>query len=138
MNGTNYGRIILGGLTAGLVVNVLETVLNVFVVGDAWADAMGALGIEQGGAAITLYVVFGFVIGIVAIWLYAAVRPRLGPGPVTAVKVGLVVWFLGWLWPTVGMLTWGMFPADLLWFSIAWSLIELPLATLVGAWVYRE
>jgi hypothetical protein len=30
----------------------------------------------------------GFLIGIFAIWLYAAIRPRHGPGPKTAVCAG--------------------------------------------------
>jgi hypothetical protein len=29
-------------------------------------------------------------------------------------------------------------PAKLTWVPVAWSLIEVPVATLVGAWLYKE
>jgi hypothetical protein len=28
-----------------------------------------------------LYIVMDFVVGILTVWLYAAIRPRYGPGP---------------------------------------------------------
>jgi hypothetical protein len=43
----------------------------------------------------------------------AAVRPRLGPGPGTALHTGIAVWLLGYWLP---MLTWipmGLFPWNL-------------------------
>jgi hypothetical protein len=32
----------------------------------------------------------------------------------------------------------GIFPLNLTLIGLAWALVEAPLATLVGAWVYRE
>jgi len=29
-------------------------------------------------------------------------------------------------------------PPRLTWFPVAWSLVEVPVATLAGAWLYRE
>jgi hypothetical protein len=29
-------------------------------------------------------------------------------------------------------------PPKLTWLPVAWGLVEIPLATLLGAWVYRE
>ena len=34
----------------------------------------------------------------VTVWLYAAIRPRFGPGPKTAICAGLIVWGLSYLY----------------------------------------
>jgi hypothetical protein len=38
------------------------------------------------------FVLWGFLVGIFAVWLYAAIRPRYGDGPKTALCAGAVVW----------------------------------------------
>jgi hypothetical protein len=38
------------------------------------------------------HLLWGFVVGIAAIWLYAAIRPRYGPGAATALRAGFAVW----------------------------------------------
>ena len=138
MKGINLGRVVGGGLVAGLVITIGEAILNMPVLGGEWDQAMGALGIVQGTGAIVFYIVGAFVIGIVGVCLYAAMRPRLGPGPATAVKVGLVIWLLGWAWPTLGLLFWNVFPAKLIWVSLVWGVVEVPVAMVAGAWLYRE
>ncbi len=45
-----------------------------------------------GGAVMAAHLLWGFVVAIAAIWLYAAIRPRYGPGPATALRAGFVVW----------------------------------------------
>jgi hypothetical protein len=36
-----------------------------------------------GGAQLAMFIAWGFLVGIVAIWLYAGIRPRYGAGPKT-------------------------------------------------------
>lgn len=139
MSGINAGRVLLGGLLAGLVINIGETILNVAIVGPQWEEAMRALGIEPAaGPALAFYFVYGFLIGIAAVWLYAAIRPRFGPGPRTAAVAGLFVWFVSYFLFAVMEQAQPMFPQSLIWIGTAWGLVEVPLATMAGAWVYRE
>lgn len=138
MNGMSAGGVIKGGLLAGLVINVGEFLLNGVIIAQPWEEAMAAMGAQQGPAAMTLYVVGAFVMGVVALWLYAAARPRLGAGPMTAVKVGLVVWLMAWAWPILGWMAMGIVPQNILWISLVWGLVEVPLAVVVGAWIYKE
>src|SRR6478672_3912498 len=100
MKSVNWGRVILGGILAGVVMNVSEFVLNEVVLKKANEDAMKALGktMPESGGTIGVWIVLGFVIGIAAVWLYAAIRPRYGAGPGTAVKAGIAVWVLGSLY----------------------------------------
>src|SRR5258708_13314264 len=81
----NWGRVFLGGLLAGLVINIFEYVANGVVLAARWDAAMKALGRQLSMSAGAVFIVGGFIIGgIAAIWLYAAARPRFVSGPRTA------------------------------------------------------
>lgn len=140
MGKINWGRVVLGGLLAGLVINIGELIINMGILGQQWKEAMAALNVTpmSEGPATAAFVVLGFLLGIVAVAAYASVRPRFGPGPKTAITAGLLVWFLAALYPTVGVIPMNMFPARLLIYSMVWTFFELPIATLVGAWLYKE
>lgn len=139
MQDINLGRVILGGLLAGLVINIGETILNVPLLGEQMDAAMRERGLEPvAGGAIAAFVLMAFGLGIVAVWIYAAIRPRMGPGPKTAICAGLVVWALAYLYPTLGMVTMDLFPTSLALVALVWGLFEAPLATVAGAWLYKE
>ena len=135
----NVVGIIKGGLLAGLVINLGETVLNGFIVADQWAGVAALIGFERTGTDIAMPIIVGFLIGIAGVWLYAVARPRLGEGPASAFKIGLVVWLLAWFWRNVSLMTLGvLFPMELLLISTVWTLVETPLALMAGAWLYSE
>ncbi len=135
----NVNSILKGGLLAGLVIGLSQTVLNGFIVADQWEGVAALIGFEQTRGDIVIPIIVGFLIGISAMWLYAAARPRLGEGPATAFKVGFVVWFLAWFWRNVSLMTLGvLFPMELLLISTVWTLVETPLAVMAGAWLYSE
>ena len=139
MGRINTGRVILGGLVAGLVINIGEIILNIPIIGAESDAALQALGLEPpGGGAIAVFIATGFLLGLVAVWLYAAMRPRFGPGPKTAVIAGLVVWALGFLVAAIGYGMLGFFPARLVVITTVWGLFEMPIASVAGAWLYKE
>ena len=137
---TNRARVILGGLLAGLVINIVEYITNGVILREAWAQAMQALGksgaFTMGG--IVIFNIWGFLLGIAAVWLYAAIRTRYGPGPKTAIRAGLVTWAIAVFIPNLGNYSVGLFPARLLVISSIVSLVEFVIATLVGARLYKE
>ena len=135
----NMGRVILGGLLAGVIINIGEFFLNMVILGTRWEEALKALNRPPfSGEVIAFFVLLAFALGIFAVWVYAAIRPRYGAGPLTAICAGLIVWALASLYPTGGALPMGLFPRHLLLYTTAWELFELPIATLAGAWLYRE
>lgn len=139
MGKINMVRVILGGLLAGVVVNIGEYVFNELIIGKDWEAAMKALGKEPiGGSAIAYFVIAGFVLSILMIWLYAAIRPRFGAGPKTAICAGLTVWAFAYLYGAVGMTAMGLFPTNLLLWGTIWGFVELPIASVIGAWLYKE
>ena len=139
MGKINMARVVLGGLVAGIVINIGELVLNNSILGQLWSEAMAALNrpIMDTGFPI-FFIILGFALGVLLVWVYAAIRPRFGAGPLTAVSAGLIVWGLAVLYPTAAMLPMNLFPRQLLLYGIVWEIFELPIAALAGGWVYKE
>jgi hypothetical protein len=139
MGKMNVGRIIGGGLLAGLVLNIGEFILNMPILGKQMEEIMLQKNLPTPtGGAIALYVVLAFVLGIAVIWLYAAIRPRFGAGPKSAVIAGLSVWFFVWLWVHISMTPMGLLPTSIVLITLIWGFFEVPIAALVGAWTYKE
>jgi hypothetical protein len=139
MGKINLGRVVLGGLLAGLVVNVGEAILNMVVIARQVEAAMLALNVPPiGSQAITGFVTLGFALGIAMVWVYAAIRTRFGPGVPTAILAGVIVWFLSYAYPNAAMAIMGIFPGNVLAIGTVWGLAELVLASIAGAWVYSE
>ncbi|MGH8622636.1 MAG: hypothetical protein ACRET3_10895, partial [Burkholderiales bacterium] len=101
--------------------------------------AMQALGKPpMADSAIPLFVALDFVYGIVLVWTYAAIRPRFGPGPKTAVYAGLLVWVVAGLLHFVGEMPMGLMPQRLMLMGTLVFLVMAPLATVIGAKPYQE
>lgn len=139
MGKINMTRVILGGLLAGLVMNIGEAVLNMAILGDDWQTAMQALGLPQMNfASFGWYILMTFALGITMIWLYAVMRPKFGPGPKTAIITGLTIWFLMWVLGFGTTAVQGMFPGKIVLTTMVWGFFEAPIGVLVGAWLYKE
>ncbi|MCE5306685.1 MAG: hypothetical protein LLG20_03495 [Acidobacteriales bacterium] len=140
MSKINGGRVIGGGLLAGLVINVVEFLVNGLWLAADWEAAMQALGKsgQYGAAQMIVFNLWGFGLGIFAVWLYAAIRTRYGPGSRTAYTAAVATWVLGYLMANIPPAVLGMFPVRLMLIGIAAGLIEVILATQLGAWFYKE
>ncbi|MCI0490178.1 MAG: hypothetical protein L0229_26595 [Blastocatellia bacterium] len=139
MEKINTGRVIAGGLLAGLVMNISESLLNAVVLAKDVEQVMGSLNLPPvGGGEIAKLVALTFFVGIGAVWFYAAIRPRFGSGPKTAALAGLVLWALVYLYSAVVGSTIGFFPAKIYMIGAVWELVATLIATLAGAAVYKE
>jgi hypothetical protein len=135
----NTRGVVVGGLAAGLIINVSEYLLNEPVLGASMVAALASHNLPPvGGNAIAVFVILGFVLGLVLVWLYAAIRPRFGAGPKTAAIAGALVWFLDYFCGSVVLGALGLFPTRLLFIALVWGLIELIVAALVGGRLYSE
>ncbi len=76
MGKINWKRVILGGLVAGAIINIFEWVINGVILAEDMEAAIRALGKHMGGGELVVFSVWGFLVGIFAVWLYAAIRPR--------------------------------------------------------------
>ena len=139
MNKINLGRVLLGGFVAGLILNIGEVVLNDLILGPHIEADMKRMGLTPPGVGFAVLAVgLTFIFGIIAILIYAMMRPRLGPGPKTALLTALILWFCLYAYSgTINMLLINV-PPKLILLILAWGLVEYPLGILAGAALYRE
>jgi hypothetical protein len=138
----NTQKVLLGGLAAGVVLNAIDFVTNTYILGarmqaETEAFKPGLSAMMMTGKSIAWYVISDFIVGILLVWTYAAIRPRFGAGGSTAIYAGLLFWVLGSLF-TAGYMHMGMMSTGL-WatFGLVW-LVNLLLASWVGGWLYKE
>ncbi|SRR5713101_5608671 len=139
MGKVNWGRVVLGGLLAGLVLNVVDYLVYGVIFSADMNAAMQTLGKPAvGGSQIAWFVVADFLFGIFLIWLYAAIRPRFGAGVRTAVVAGLALWVLYGLLHAFAEAPMGLFPMRMYVIGVVTTLIEYPIAAAAGAYLYSE
>ena len=139
MGNINMGRVLAGGLLAGLVLNIGEFLLNGFVLATPMKDFMTRHNFADPGTNfIILAVGLTFVVGIVLVLGYACIRPRLGAGVKTAIIAGLFAWFGVYFYS--GIINGVLFgiPTNTMLIVVVWGLIEYVLAAIAGAWLYKE
>lgn len=138
----NTSKVLVGGLAAGVVYNIIGFVGFGMLLGPRFeAEAAAVAPVLQGrgmtGSAIAINVIASFAAGILLVWLYAAMRPRFGPGMKTATMAALAVWVCGFLfhldWLIVGLMT----PATYMMAAVMAVVQVLPSAA-VGGMLYRE
>ena len=141
MAGINTGKVITGGLLAGLVFNILDFISNTMLFGAELRANFTRLGLDpsamENASGIATWVIIDFLMGIVAVWTYAAIRPRFGAGAKTAVYAGAVLWLAISL-VIFGLTQAGIMPMGLF---IKYSIVALVtnvVGTVAGAWAYKE
>jgi hypothetical protein len=139
MGKINLQKVLVGGLIAGVVLNVVDfLVFNVLMKAQMTA-MMAALGkAPPAGSQIAWFVVLDFVAGVFLVWLYAAVRPRMGAGPATAAKAGVAAWFIGNALVTAFMWPMAIMPHSFMLSTTLIALVEWPVAAVIGAKFYTE
>jgi hypothetical protein len=140
MGKINLGRVILGGIVAGIVVDLLDFVVDGWLLAPTWADQMNKLGHPNfSSTQIVWFNLLGLVTGIALIWIYAAIRPRFGAGAKTAICAGLAVWVVGVVLPNLSfMWVLGLFGRRLTVYSTLGGLVEIVIGAIAGAALYKE
>jgi hypothetical protein len=139
MNRINYGSVLLGGLVAGVVLNIGEFLLNGVLLAKQMEDAFRRYNVQPPGTRfMVIAVVMTFLLGIALVLTYALIRPRMGPGPKTAIVASLIFWFAIPVY--TGILSGVLFevPINVILIGIVWALVEYALAAIAGAWLYKE
>jgi len=133
-------HVLIGGITAGAILYGCDWVVNNYLLNDLWRHLAQTHDVDMevmaGRTTFIVSIGVDLVFGLLLAWIYAAIRPRLGPGPSTAVIASLVVYLIaalefaafgGWFVP------WDMFLR-----STVLSLVTFLLAGLVAGKVYQE
>ena len=116
MGKTNWKRVFLGGLLAMAVIRILGYLASVFYLEKVWHPAMEALGLSTQFSVELIVFMFArsLGVGILAVWILNDVLPAIALGEA------------------------GLYPANVLVINSLTSLVRYTIATLAGAWIYKE
>jgi hypothetical protein len=134
-------RVALGTLAGGVVWGIWSTLMNMVILKSKYQIAQQhAWMLLQ--PRYPLFLVYWFVtlflLTYILTWVYVSVRGTLGPGPMTALRVGLLMGFAMGFPLSLSLATWATFGRAI---ALGWMLdlwVGAILATLVSAWLYKE
>lgn len=130
-------RILKAGLAAG-VVSIVSGMAMVPVVGPQMNSALAARGLPALRPGAMLYfALHSLAIGLVMVWLYAALQASRGRGPRTVLLVATLVWFLAYFGVNAAMVAYGFLPLTLSVVGTGWGWVELWLGATVGVHLYE-
>ena len=138
----NNSKFLIGGIAAGVVMNVIDFISYKFILGARMMAESEAFkpGMSQAmmtSSAMISNIVMDLVLGILLVWTYAAIRPRFGPGMKTATYVAVLFWILAGIFLS-GYLHMGMMSSGLWWTFAFVGLVNFWVSAWVGARLYSE
>jgi hypothetical protein len=138
----NKARIWLGGLAGGVVWSVWSFIINDFAIKNVRYVAAQNAGLFLKTPRYPLFtfqwVVLLFILAIIVAHLYAWCRQTLGPGPITALRIGFWVGLIAGFPENFAQATWSAVDRAL---PLGWMLemwLGCILAALVAGWLYKE
>ena len=141
MTRINTGKVIAGGLLAGLVFNIGDFLINTYLLAADYHTTLTRLGLNPAALestdAILCWVIIDFLFGLLIIWNYAGIRPRFGPGPKTAILAGLPLYAAATL-IVFGFASLGVFTMAIAVKGAVYSAVNTIVGSLAGAWLYSE
>jgi len=140
MSRINTGKLVPGGILAGLVMSAIDYVVNNYILAGDWRNTAQLrnidLGVMGGTGALVTMVVLDLVLGQLLVLVYAAIRPRFGPGLGTAAIAGFLVFVpQAILLATFGgiIISWDLYVRQ-----SSLMLVSVMAGAIAGAWVYSE
>jgi hypothetical protein len=141
MASINVGRVVTGGLVAGVVANAIDFVTNTYVLASDWAAFAPTRNLDPAaltsGSVAATFIVVDFIMGLLLVWTYAAIRPRFGAGPKTAILAGLAL-YLAVTVVLFGFAQLGLMSMALFVKGSVCAIISTLAASVAGAAVYKE
>lgn len=140
MSSINYGRLLLGGIVAGVVTDVVDYPFDGMWLLNMWKMQLATWGRSPfTGNQLAWLMGLGLIVGFVSVFIYTAIRPRFGPGIKTAILAAFITWVLSTAVPNVALM-WvpGFFSGHLTLYTSIGGLVEIAVGTLCGAWLYKE
>lgn len=142
MGKINWGRVFLGGLLAGVIIDIAEFLFHAVIFKEQVAEMMRSIGKDPAtvmtGSAILVWNLLGLLAGIALVWLYASIRPRFGAGPKTATIAGVGFWFIYRVLASIAEMNMGTASSSMIVIGLVWGLVLFIIAAIAGAWLYKE
>ena len=136
-----YGKLAAGGALAAILMNICDYVSNNFILASDWERVARLRNIDMdvmGGVPATIgYVLVNIALGFLVVLTYAAIRPRFGRGPATALVAAFIL-FVPQALAQSTLVLGGFFSWDVFVRSQALVLVSFLAGALSGGWIYSE
>jgi len=137
----NLGRLMLGAIVAGVVLNAADFVIQTVLMVQESQVMRQRLNLNpeavEGTSTLVSFMIADFIMGFVLLFTYAGFRPRFGPGPMTATLAALVLFFA--IAPVMfGFMMMGIFAPNAYMKSTLLYFVTFIAASLAGASMYKE
>jgi hypothetical protein len=132
-------KVLIGGVVAGVIFFASDLGWHLLF-GSRMAADMAAAGLTEPAlttTAIAITIALNLLFGVALVWLYAAIRPRFGPGMRTASYAAVFVWLLGTIMAT-GWVWLGIMSLSSFGIMMVWYLVFTLLAAWAGGRLYSE
>jgi hypothetical protein len=137
----NWGRLILGGLIAAIILFFTDGFIHERLVRTDWQAVYAGLKAaepEPHGASMAYFALYELGRGLIALLFYATMRTHFGAGPKTAVLAGIACWIAFSVAGPAQFIPLGFF-SNALWLKVgALHLVTTIVATIAGAAIYKD
>ena len=134
MNGQRVIQEAASGLTAGLVINILEWQAHHKWLDAEWTAAFAAIGKVPKGWEV--FIPANFWLGILLVWGYSWFKNHYPSRTGALARATVAGWLIFWVIPMLALMPLDIFPNRLLAMVIAVGAVDGTLAVVVGAWIY--
>lgn len=136
----NWGRLVLGGLVAAIIMFLTDGFIHEQIVKADWQAVYAGLRAtepEPHGTSMVYFAFFELGRGFIAMLFYATMRAHFGAGPKTAAIAGIASWIAFSLTGPAQFIPLGFF-STALWIKVgALHLLTSIIATIAGAALYK-
>lgn len=137
----NWGRLVLGGLIAAIIMFLTDGFIHEKIVASDWQAVFAGLRAaepEPHSTSMVYFALFELGRGFIAMLFYATMRTHFGAGPKTAVLAGIASWIAFSLTGPAQFIPLGFY-STALWIKVgALHLITSIIATIAGAALYKD
>jgi hypothetical protein len=122
-----------GGIAAGILVNAIGAIVWAKTTVQAYEQKFGVLPSN----AIPRAMVWGYLAGFTAVWLYAVFKQGDRSILRSASKAAFIVWLSAVAMSNYALWFMGLFPLSPLVFATVAGAVQVLVSTCAGAWVYE-
>jgi hypothetical protein len=142
MNRINVGRVILGGLVAGVVIFITLSLVHGKLLASDWMAWKGTVGAILSGpsehTSMKLWFLQSVLVGLTGVWVYAGIRPRYGAGAKTALLAGFIMWLATNVTHGINDVAMGVLPHRIIQVALIGEFVATMLGIFIGAAIYKE
>ena len=135
-------RLVMAGLVSGIVIYVVESILNGVILAADWKAwsvvASQIFRMPPETNSLIFWGIQALIAGWAGTFVYAAIRAWVGVNLRAAYISGLAVWAVGWLGMSFDKLALGIEPNKMIFYNLLAALLACLLGQVAASFIYRD